>query len=968
MDSYNKTVVSESQKNKDIKLKENKSKENKNTTIPKTMQQLLQKYRIQKGSACDNITNTRIGNTELDIYGGKYSITEENYEHFLKLYYHDVFVKNQPEYLTETQFETGPILVDLDFRHNYDVTSRKYTQEHIEIFVDTYLDVFKQCFQLDNDCEIKTYIFQKSNVNRIIDDNLTKDGIHMIFSISCDHITQQIIRSKVISNIENEINKEDLELTNSWDKVFDEGISQGTTNWQLIGSRKPGNDAYRLTGIFTSNYDSSDKEFSTIFSNSSTFDMSNDIYKLSARYPHNEQPLLSNSCIAEHNEWNEKSSIKRSTKQISSKSLLSMTDFDPLSIRSKEQLDSCLKQYLDSISIERYKEYETYSYTMTLPEKYYGHGSYTEWFQVGCALRNTSNLLFIVWFAFSAQSPEFSFIDGAIRLWEQWQKFDIRDNGLTFRSIYYWSKKDAPQKFKEVRMNTLDYYVDLSLDNGLTEYAVTDNKAQGATDWEIAMVLKQLKKDEYVCADVKANGWYQYRQHRWIEIDSGTSLRMSISTELRSLYGKKLMDLGLAIGEIEEDDAKYKFLKTRQEKAFDIYAKLGRTSEKRNIMEAAKDLFHDEEFKDKIDTNPYLLCCGNGVWDFKNGTFRDGKPDDYVSMTTSHDYNPISEKDNKTVDEINDFMTKLFPIEELREYMWNHLASTLVGTAVNQTFNNYLGAGRNGKSVLVSLMTKVLGQYKGELPLTAVVTSKRTAVGGLSPEIASLKGKRYVVMQEPRQGDILNEGILKELTSGLDAIQARSLFSKQITFIPQFKLIVCANILPEIKAMDHGTWRRIRVAPFMSLFTENPVQGDPFKPYQYILDSTIDEKFDLWKTVFLAMLVERVLKTDGRVIDCDTVLKASNEYKQKQDVFSQFIEDKIERSPGKWLTQTHANQGFKIWHEDNFGTKGPQPKELHTYLDREFGAHIKKTGWKDVRLIYDNGDSEERVNSDDADF
>ena len=37
------------------------------------------------------------------------------------------------------------------------------------------------------------------------------------------------------------------------------------------------------------------------------------------------------------------------------------------------------------------------------------------------------------------------------------------------------------------------------------------------------------------------------------------------------------------------------------------------------------------------------------------------------------------------------------------EYMWDHLASTLIGTNENQTFNMYTGVGRNGKSKLVEL-------------------------------------------------------------------------------------------------------------------------------------------------------------------------------------------------------------------------------------------------------------------------
>ena len=88
-------------------------------------------------------------------------------------------------------------------------------------------------------------------------------------------------------------------------------------------------------------------------------------------------------------------------------------------------------------------------------------------------------------------------------------------------------------------------------------------------------------------------------------------------------------------------------------------------------------------------------------------------------------YEPIGPEHQPIVDAIHDFMSKLFPIEELREYMWNHLASTLLGTPGNQTFNNYLGGGRNGKSVLVTLMTKVLGDYKADLPLTAYCDTKK---------------------------------------------------------------------------------------------------------------------------------------------------------------------------------------------------------------------------------------------------
>ena len=70
------------------------------------------------------------------------------------------------------------------------------------------------------------------------------------------------------------------------------------------------------------------------------------------------------------------------------------------------------------------------------------------------------------------------------------------------------------------------------------------------------------------------------------------------------------------------------------------------------------------------------------------------------------------------------------------------------------------------------------------------------------------------------------------------------LFKDTVTFIPQFKLVVCTNTMFDIKSNDDGTWRRIRVCDFKSKFTENPVQGDPDEPYQYPVDKKIEKSLN----------------------------------------------------------------------------------------------------------------------------
>ena len=101
-------------------------------------------------------------------------------------------------------------------------------------------------------------------------------------------------------------------------------------------------------------------------------------------------------------------------------------------------------------------------------------------------------------------------------------------------------------------------------------------------------------------------------------------------------------------------------------------------------------------------------------------------------------------------------------------------------------------------------MTKVLGDYKGTVPIT-LITQKRPGIGGTSSEIVQLRGVRYAVMQEPSKGDKINEGIMKEITGG-DPIQGRALFKETVTFIPQFKLVVAQihYLISKILAMEHG--------------------------------------------------------------------------------------------------------------------------------------------------------------------
>ena len=945
----------------------------------KTFQDFLYNHRVTKSEEVP--THTRIGDKTKNIYGGSFHIPDEEWSHFMKLYYNEVIVKKTPEYLTEKQLvaaKNGPIAIDLDLHFDLEVTSHLYTKDHIEDLVFAYLAELKEIFQFDEETRFPIFVFEKPNVNRVKDKKITKDGIHMIIGIQMDHAAQCILRKKMIEKTAEMWT--DLPIVNKWTDVFDEGISIGHTNWQLYGSGKPNHECYKLTSVYDITYDTTDGEWITGSEPLANYLSAENFHKLSVRYTGHPQFFYTNAFLQKLSAITTTADRKspQLTNSVSLSDNMDEDDFaggltlslsDILRIRNSDDLDLCIQRFLDTISHSEYRLREIYEYTMILPEEYYGTGSYTKWIRTGWALRNTSHRLLIVWIAFSARSTNFQF-DTIPDLCDKWSKFDKKTRGgVTGRSIVYCAMTDNPEGFHRVKENTISYYLDQTINSISVDMLNSPNKnAKGCGDYDIAVVLHQLCKDEYVYC---SHNWYRFHNHRWKIVESGSTLRLIISTELRELYKKRAEEMNAYKASLDPEDEKYKMIAARVDIILKIHLRLGQTNDKKNIMIESTDLFHDPDFLSKLDSNPYLLCFKNGVIDFeqKEGIncplFREGRPEDYLTKCTGIDYTPLSgNKHNGVKEELHDFMAKLFPDTNVRKYMWDHLASVLIGTAsVNQTFNNYIGGGQNGKSVLTDLMSQTLGTYKTSAPIS-LITQQRVKIGGLAPEIVALQGARYVVMQEPSKGDIINEGPMKELVSGVEPITARAPYMvSSVTFVPQFKLIVCANDFLGIKAQDHGTWRRIRVVPFESLFTDNPVTDDMDKPHQFKLDRHLKDKFPVWRETFAAMLVERAFITKGVVDDCDRVLSASNDYRKRQDYLAEFVSDKVVRCAGSTIRKSQLSEEFKAWYNINFGTRNPSPKDLHDYMDKQFGK--QKSGiWSGVKLKL-RGEEEEGQEEED---
>jgi len=907
---------------------------------PVSFEEYIKRNHAEKG---DTYTHTRIGDKESKITGGTYNIKDNGV--FLEKYYQHVFENRKKEFLTEKQrIDNAPFVIDIDMRYNLDITEKQHTEEHIIDAIDIYAKNISKLFNIEDKFKIEVFVMEKSKVN--VMETKTKDGIHIIFGLLMHKAGQIMIREKVLPELK--LIWDDLPLTNDIEELIDDGITRGTTNWQMYGSRKPNHGAYLIKYHFELIWNSNINDWKMVKLDIDKFDTKTNLHKLSVHCDTFPKVTIKETY---NNEFEIiKENMNKKKKKAPNLTIKDYNNVDYKSITSTAKLDELITNMLDEFekNPSDYQLKETHCFTMLLPKQYWDAGSHNKWIRVGWALKNTSPKLLPTWLKFSSQSKDFDWNIG--ELIDKWETFDYNNpDGLTQRSIMYWAKNDNPKEYEKVRQITISYFM---------EQTITS-----ATEWDFAQVLYQIYKDEFVCVSIKNNIWYEYINHRWYEIDSGNTLRFNISKEMHDMYMKKSTEAVNILQKIDQAEDYYETLRKRSNKITDICTSLKKTTNKNNIMREAKELFYDKNFLNNIDNNPYLLCFNNFVIDFKKKIHRSGQPDDYISKSTNIDFIPfeeIQQTDQATIDEIYEFMNQLFPNEELRKYMWDHLASTFIGNNDNQTFNIYTGSGRNGKSVLVSLMSKVLGDYKATVPIT-LVTQKRTNIGSTSSEIVQLMGTRYAVMQEPCKGEKINEGIMKEITGG-DPIQGRALFREAVTFIPQFKLAVCTNELFDIKSNDDGTWRRIRVCDFMSKFLENPYE-DEVKfpkseyPYQYKIDKKLDEKFNKWAPVFAALLVDIAYKTNGNVIDCAIVMGSSDQYREGQDYLTEFLKDKIKNIQGGKIKKTELWEVFKQWYIINYGRGLPKAREINDFMDKRFGKYTNR--WNNIAINYDDEDDED---------
>ncbi|KAF1075958.1 phage/plasmid primase, P4 family [Methanogenium sp. MK-MG] len=207
-----------------------------------------------------------------------------------------------------------------------------------------------------------------------------------------------------------------------------------------------------------------------------------------------------------------------------------------------------------------------------------------------------------------------------------------------------------------------------------------------------------------------------------------------------------------------------------------------------------------------LNAFPMLLNCKNGTLELDTMTFREHRREDLLTFTLKADYLP-GEKCPLWEQHITKILKK---DTELINFFQEMCGYSLFFGEPEQIFFILHGNGKNGKSVTVSVLSKILGEYAATADVKSLMPQRSN---GPRSDILRLDKKRMVTTTEPGEGMPLDEAMIKALTGG-DTITIRGLYQSEREITPGFIIWMSTNHAPLITGTDEGIRRRPVLVPF----------------------------------------------------------------------------------------------------------------------------------------------------------
>ncbi len=465
---------------------------------------------------------------------------------------------------------------------------------------------------------------------------------------------------------------------------------------------------------------------------------------------------------------------------------------------------------------------------------------------------------------------------------------------------------------------------------------------------EIDDILYYLKRQETGAAELYAHcyqnlrlykeddkSWYRIKISGFWEADGTSVVVKDIGDIISSLY--------------LEDVAKIARTSPQgQKQANDLMKQSNLLRNKRgitNIIDISKSDLTEPKNWDEYENG--IIACENGIID-ENGQLRNPTVQDRAKAKANVEWRGLSTDAplwHKTISEI---FSKDY---ELIAHFQRLMGYIISGSPKERVLPIFYGAGANGKSLLLNIISEILGKdYSFPTSANSIMEADYTSSGsGHNTFVYTLQGKRLVLANESKEGQSLDVGLVKTMTGG-DEMSARKAYGKNIiTFKPTHTVILITNHLPHISADDQAIWDRVLPIEFANRFIENPKGKNEYKR-----DKNLSEKIlETERAGVMAWLIRGYLEWKKQGLNTPESVKNQRKiYRTDEDDFGLFIDEKLD------TTDPNATETSKALYSEygdwciSYGTKKMSQTAFGRRMNKRFEkiATVRPIKYKGIKI------------------
>jgi putative DNA primase/helicase len=266
---------------------------------------------------------------------------------------------------------------------------------------------------------------------------------------------------------------------------------------------------------------------------------------------------------------------------------------------------------------------------------------------------------------------------------------------------------------------------------------------------------------------------------------------------------------------------------------------------------------------------------------------------------------------------------------QLQAFLQRLLGYALTGSTREHGLFFLHGLGANVKSVFVSTVAGIFGDYHTTAPIETFTASHSDRH---PTDLAGLRGARLVTATETEEGRRWAEARLKTLTGG-DKVAARFMRQDFFEYVPAFKLVIAGNHKPGLRSVDEAIRRRFHLIPFsvtIPAARRDPELGEKLKAeWPGILQWMIEGCAD-WQEFGLAPPA--------------AVTGATAAYLEAEDAIAAWVDDCCARDANAWEMRAELFSSWKLWTESAGEYCGSAKRFYQALEARGFNPERRRQG------------------------